>query len=136
MSALLVWQVFRDPALDYRLVAAAAVAPDVVDGALGGARFLHTLLAAVATLFAVMLLTRRRRPARRRLLAVPIGLFCHLLLDGVWTDRHLFWWPSDGAGFAGRRLPSLDRPLLLVIAMEAVGLAALVWSWRRVADVS
>ena len=135
MAVLLVWQVFRDPAIDYRLVIAGAVLPDVVDGIAGGARVLHTLAAAVVVLVGVMLVTRRRRAVRRRLLAVPIGMFCHLLLDGVWTDGGLFWWPAMGRGFDGRELPSLERPAALVLLMELVGVAALVRHRRLVARV-
>lgn len=131
MAFLLVWQVFRDSAIDYRLVMAGAIIPDVVDAAAGGARVLHTLLAATAVLFAVMLATRHRRAARRRLLAVPIGMFCHLLLDAVWTDGHLFWWPAMGSDFGDRRLPSLERPIALAVLMELAGIAALVWCARR-----
>ena len=126
MAVLLVWQVFRDPAIDYRLVVAGALLPDVVDGVAGGARVLHTLVASVVVLVGVMLATRRRRAMRRRLLAVPIGMFCHLLLDGVWTDGDLFWWPAMGASFGGRELPSFDRPAALLLLMEAVGAFALV----------
>src|SRR5688572_3401447 len=123
MAFLLVWQVFRDTAIDYRLVMAGAVVPDLVDGAAGGARVLHTLLAATVVLVAVMLFTRRRRATRRRLLAVPIGMFCHLLLDGIWTDGHLFWWPSMGSDFGDRGLPSLERPVALAALMELAGIA-------------
>jgi membrane-bound metal-dependent hydrolase YbcI (DUF457 family) len=130
MSFLVVWQVFRDPAIDYRLVMAAAIVPDVLDGAAGGARVLHTLLAACVVLIVVMLATRGRKVWRRRALAIPIGMFCHLLLDGVWTDGELFWWPAMGGDFADRPLPSFDRPVLLIVAMEAVGAVALVRSWR------
>ena len=131
MAFLLVWKVFRDTAIDYRLVMGGAILPDLVDAVAGGARVLHTLVAASAVLVAVMIFTRRRRAARRRLLAVPIGMLCHLLLDGVWTDGHLFWWPAMGSDFGGRELPSLERPVALVILMEVTGIAALVWGTRR-----
>lgn len=131
MAFLLVWQVFRDTAIDYRLVMAGAVLPDLVDAPAGGARVLHTLLASTVVLVAVMLFTRRRRATRRRLLAVPIGMFCHLLLDGIWTDGHLFWWPAMGSDFGDRGLPSLERPVALTALMELAGIAALVWCVRR-----
>lgn len=130
VSVVLVWSVFKDPAIDFRLVVVGALLPDLVDVGFGGARIAHTLLASVAFLAVVMLATRGRRPLRKRLLAVPIGMMCHLLLDGVWTRRQLFWWPAFGQTFTGR-LPSLDRPFILVAVQEVVGLVALAWFWRR-----
>ena len=95
-SLVLVWSIFRDPAVDYRLVVVGAVLPDAVDGVFGGARVLHSLLFSVVLLAAVMLATRQQRVARRRFLAVPIGTFLHLVLDAMWTRTHAFWWPFLG----------------------------------------
>lgn len=131
MAVLLVWAVFKDPAIDYRLIMAGAVAPDVVDGLRGGPRELHTLAFAVAALVAVMAATRGREASRRRLLALPIGAFCHLILDGTWTQTATFWWPAFGSRFTVDGLPSFDRPLPLVLAMEGAGLAAIVFARRR-----
>lgn len=126
-----VWQVFKDPAIDYRLVMAGAVAPDVVDGAWGGARVLHTLAFSVVLLGAVMLATRGRRGARRRFLALPIGTFLHLVLDAVWARTEVFWWPLSGLSFGGAGLPSLSRPAALLALQELAGAAALAWWWAR-----
>jgi hypothetical protein len=131
MAFVLVWTVFKDTAIDYRLVMAGALVPDVVDVWFGGARLLHTLTFSVALLVVVMLGTRGRRLRRRRLLAVPIGTFCHLLLDGMWTRTSTFWWPFFGTGFAGRGLPSFERPVALTVVLEVVGLLALVWCHGR-----
>lgn len=125
-SIVIVRAVFRDPRIDYRLVALGALLPDLVDVFLGGARYAHTLVASVGLLAVVMLATRRGRPARRRFLALPIGTLCHLVLDGVWTRRHLFWWPLFGSRLAGR-LPSLDRPIWLIAIQEVAGAVALLW---------
>ncbi len=130
-AVVAVWQVFKDPAIDYRLVMAGAVAPDVVDAALGGARLLHTLLFSVVLLCGVMLATRGRRGTRRRLLALPIGTFLHLVLDAMWARTAVFWWPLFGLSFDGDGLPSLSRPVLLLVAQEAAGALALVWWWGR-----
>jgi hypothetical protein len=130
LSLVAVWSVFRSPALDYRLVAAAAVVP-LVEVVAGRPLVLHTLVGAVAVLAVVMVGTRRRRITRRRWLGVPIGLFLHLVLDGVWADPRLFWWPFTGAAFPDRQLPELDRPAWLIVVMELAGLAALAWWWRR-----
>jgi hypothetical protein len=126
-----VWQVFKDPAIDYRLVMAGAVAPDVVDGPFGGARLLHTLAFSVALLCGVMLATRGRRGARRRLLALPIGTFLHLVLDGTWARTEVFWWPGLGLSFGDSGLPSLSRPALVLVVQEVAGAAALAWWWAR-----
>lgn len=126
-----VWQVFRDPAIDHRLIVAGALAPDLVDGAFGGARWAHTLAASVALLLVVMVATRGRRGTRRRLLALPIGAFLHLVLDAMWARTEVFWWPAFGLSFSGARLPSLSRPGAVLVLQELVGLAALVWWWRR-----
>ena len=132
MSFVLVWTVFKDTAIDYRLVMAGALLPDVVDVVFGGARVLHSLTFSVVFLVAVMLGTRGQRRLRRRLLALPIGTFCHLLLDGMWTRTETFWWPFFGGRFeGGAGLPSFDRPLVLTIVLELVGLAALLWCRRR-----
>ena len=131
LSFVLVWSVFKDTALDYRLVMLGAVLPDLVDAAFGGARYAHTLLGSVAFLVIVMLATRGRRLLRRRLLALPIGTFCHLLLDAMWARNRTFWWPFLGRRFSGGGIPSLHRPLALVVVEELVGLAALAWCWGR-----
>jgi membrane-bound metal-dependent hydrolase YbcI (DUF457 family) len=130
MAVAAVWAVFRDPAFDYRLAVLGAVLPDLVDGPLGGARVLHTLTAAVMTLVAVMLLTRRRRKARRHWLALPIGLFVHLLADGMWAREEMFWWPAFGWDLQGA-LPAVDHGVALLVLRELAGAAVLVWAWRR-----
>lgn len=135
LSVLLVWEVFHDPRIDYRLVVAGALLPDVVDGVFGGARVLHSLSFSVALLFSVMVATRGRRGARRRLLAVPIGTFLHLVLDGMWARTHVFWWPFTGWSFEDAPLPSFDRSPWLVVAMEVAGVVALWWfAGRRASD--
>jgi hypothetical protein len=126
LSVALVWSVFRDPRLDYRLVVVGSLLPDVVDGLAGGARVLHSVTASVVLLVVVMLATQGRRPLRRRLLAVPIGTFAHLVLDGVWTRTKVFWWPFFGTSFEGAALPSFDRPIVLLVLMEVVGLLVLI----------
>lgn len=123
------WLVFRDPAFDHRLLIVGALAPDVLDLPFGGARFFHTLLAGVATLAVVMLATRGRRVLRRHLLALPIGLLLHLVLDGMWARTEVFWWPAFGTSFEDTPLPVTDR-WALVPVLEVAGAAALVWGWR------
>ena len=126
----LVWLVFRDPAFDYRMVVVGALLPDLVDAPFGGARWAHTLLGAVVVLTAVMLATRGRRHVRRSLLAVPIGMFAHLVADGMWARTETFWWPAFGWDLQGR-LPALDHGLTVLLVEEVAGAALLAWSWRR-----
>jgi hypothetical protein len=124
--------VFRDRRLDHRLVAVGALLPDVVDGLTRRGRIgpPHTLLGAVLVLTVTMAATVGRRPLRKRLLAVPIGWFAHLVLDGAWTDTEGFWWPAFGGELSGR-LPVLARPWWVNVAMELVGVGVGVWLWRR-----
>jgi len=132
MSLVLTWNVFRDPALDHRLVIAGALLPDLVDGSIsGGAGVLHSLIGATGLLVAVMVCTLGRRRLRRRLLALSIGVFFHLVLDGAWAVSGAFWWPLTGWGLGAESLPALERPLWLIVAMEVAGLLALVWAYRR-----
>jgi membrane-bound metal-dependent hydrolase YbcI (DUF457 family) len=128
-SFLAVWLVFRDPAIDHRLVMAGALLPDVVDGATGGPWVLHSVFGSVVLLGVVMLTTVRRRRLRRQLIAVPIGTFLHLVFDGAWTDTDTFWWPFSGS-FGDGLLPSLERGPVVVV-LEVVGLGILVWAYRR-----
>ncbi len=135
MAVVAVWVVFRDPAIDLRLVVAGVLAPDVIDGVLSlvgvvGPWPMHTLLASASLLVGVMLATRGRRQLRRRLLALPIGALLHLALDGAWADTEVFWWPAFGTDVGDQTLPSLDRGVANVV-LELAGLVALVWAWRR-----
>jgi hypothetical protein len=127
-SFALVWNVFRSPALDYRLVMVGAVLP-LAEIPLGGPRLLHTLAFAVGLLAAVMLATRDRRLVRRRWISLPIGVFMHLVLDGVWTQAEVFWWPFFGLSFGEGPLPELDRGLGWTVVLELAGAAALAWCW-------
>ena len=128
-SFLAVWLVFRDPAIDHRLVMAGAILPDVIDGLEGGPWVLHSVLGSIVLLAVVMLGTVHRRLLRRRLIALPIGTFLHLVFDGAWTDTDSFWWPFSG-GFGDGRLPSLERGWFALV-LEVIGVAILAWAYRR-----
>ena len=129
-SVVLAWAVFHDPAIDHRVLIAGALLPDVVDAPLGGARIAHTLSFSAGLLVVVMLATRGHRRARRRWLALPIGTFIHLLVDGVWARSTVFWWPFLGGRLSGP-LPSFDHGPVVVVLEELAGAAALTWFWRR-----
>lgn len=121
--------VFKSPALDYRVVIGGLLLP-LVDVVPGVPPVLHTLAGAVLLLAATMLATRGRRLARRRWLGLPIGVFVHLVLDGTWTNTELFWWPAFGLD-----LPDVDLPTFgsgaAGLVLEALGAAAIWWSWRQ-----
>ncbi len=123
--------VFRDAAIDHRLVMAAASLPAVFDLAFGGVRFLHTIACPVLVLSFVMVATHGHRTLRRQLLAVPIGLFWNLVLDGMWTSTRLVAWPVFGFGFPHEQLPLLGRSVGLRVAMELAGLVVLLGCIRR-----
>jgi hypothetical protein len=130
LSLVIVWLVFRSPGVDYRMVALGAVLP-LGDLLTGGVWLLHTLAASVAVLLVVVLLTMHRRLARRRWLGVPIGMFLHLLLDGMWTRTEVFWWPAFGWDALGGPSPESTRSAALLVGLEVAGLLALIWFAAR-----
>ena len=138
--------VFRDPAMDLRVLALGAVLPDLIDKPIGsilftdyfmtGRIYAHTLLFAVVALSAVMVLTRRGSAARKRWMALPIGVFFHLLLD-MPLDAETLWWPVLGVefpSFAKGAFVDLVAYLLRspwVVAQELLGLSYLIALYRR-----
>ena len=138
--------VFRDPRMDLRILVLGSVLPDLIDKPIGslifhghfrtGRIYGHTLLFAVLLLTGVMAFTRRGTTARRAWMALPIGVFIHLLLD-VPLENKTFWWPFFGFDFppfADGALSDLLRYLSRspwVLAQEAIGLAYLVVLYRK-----
>jgi hypothetical protein len=128
-AVVAVWFVFRDDRFDYRVLCLGALAPDIVDLPTGGAWVMHSLLTSVAVLVVVMALFRRGSPRRRQWLALPIGMFLHLVFDGVFNNTELFWWPLAGFDIGQVNVPSLDR-MGANIVLEVVGVVLLAWMWR------
>lgn len=128
-SFLAVWFVFRDDKFDYRVLALGALLPDIIDIPTGGAWVMHSVVASVAVLAAVMAVARRGSVRRRRWLALPIGMMMHLVFDGAFNNTRIFWWPFAGTSFDGAPVPSLDRMAINVV-LEIIGAALLVWMWR------
>jgi hypothetical protein len=128
-AVLGVWLVFRSPAVDYRLVVLGALIP-LAELPIGEPRILHSLTGAVLALVVAMVVTPRRRLVQRRLVAIPIGMLLHLLLDFVWADTQAFWWPFAGLAWSDSPLPELARGGFDVV-LELAGAAALVWCYRR-----
>lgn len=128
-SVVSVWYVFGDARFDYRLLALGALLPDLIDLPDGHARWAHSLTASVGVLVAVMLMTAGRKPVRRLLLAVPIGMFLHLVWDGVFASTHVLWWPFAGS-WGNLRVPSLQRGWLN-LPFEIAGAVLLAWMWHK-----
>jgi hypothetical protein len=121
--------VFRDPSFDYRLLIVGSVLP-LADSVTGGAGVLHTLVFSLVLMLVVMLSTVGRRPVRKVLLGLPIGVMLHLVFDGTWTNEDLFWWPLGGWSFEDDRLPEVARGWWDLL-LELVGLALIAWVWRK-----
>jgi hypothetical protein len=122
VSIVIVVFVFQSVGVDYRLVAIGSLLPLLVDVPLRRLAFGHSLIVTVGLLVVVMVATiGRPRLLRRRLLCLPIGAFCGLVLSGAWTDADVFWWP-----FTGVSIPHVALfPAPGVVALEEVaGLAA------------
>ncbi|MGI9609435.1 MAG: metal-dependent hydrolase [Acidimicrobiia bacterium] len=144
-SLFLARWIFRDPAMDLRVLLFGAVLPDLIDKPIGsilftdyfdtGRIYAHTLLFAVGILALVMAVTRRGSAARKRWMALPIGVFLHLLLD-MPLEAELLWWPFLGfefPSFAEGALVDLIAYLLTspwVVAQELLGLGYLVYLYR------
>lgn len=128
-AVLSVWYVFTDPRFDYRLLVLGAVLPDVIDIPAGQARWAHSLTVSVGTLAAVMIVTAGRKPIRRLLLGLPIGMMLHLVFDGAWASTKVFWWPFIGS-WGHVDVPSIQRGWWNV-PLEIAGAAMLLWVWRR-----
>jgi hypothetical protein len=125
VSVVLVANVFRSSGIDYRLVALGALAPLVIDLPVGHLAIGHALVLPVALLALVMVATiGRPRLLRRRLLCVPIGIFCGLVLSGAFTADKVFWWPALGSSFGHK---SLLPAWWAVLIEEIVGVVAIWW---------
>jgi hypothetical protein len=125
VSVLLIANIFRSSGIDYRLVAIGALLPLVVDLPVGHLAFGHALVFPVAMLALVMVATiGRSRLLRRRLLCVPIGAFCGLVLSGAFTADEVFWWPGLGTDFGDEGLLPVWWAVLIE---ELVGLVASWW---------
>ena len=127
-AILAVGFVFRDPRFDYRLLIVGAVVP-MLDGVFGGARALHSITASIVLLAVLMLATSGRKPIRRTLLGLPIGMFLHLVFDAAWNNTDVFWWPFTGLDFADAPYPITDRGVVSVV-LEVIGVGLCVWLWR------
>lgn len=125
--------VFDSSGVDYRVVALGSVLP-LTENLSGAPWVLHTLAGSVALLVAVTALTagRGHRLLRRRWIGLPIGTLIFLVAGGSWSRAGLFWWPAGGSGGVGQGAPpEYERPVIVLIALEVVGIVALIWTARR-----
>ena len=130
LSILGVFVVFRDDRMDYRLVAVGSLLPDLIDGAVfRGTGPFHSVIVAVALMFGVVGGTIGRRSTRKRMLAIPIGVFAHQVLDASWAVTSAFWWPVKGFSFAGP-LPVVQHGLAVGLIEEVVAVVAALSMWR------
>jgi hypothetical protein len=125
-----VWNVFQSAGLDFRAVAVGALLPLLADQPFGHQAYAHALVAPVAALVLVMLATsgRGRKLLRRRVIGLPIGWFCGLVLSGAFASQRVFWWPAFGRSFGH---VALLPGVAVVIGEELLGLAAARWIWIR-----
>lgn len=139
--------VFKDPGVDLRFLALGALLPDILEWVVGGlvasgapasARLSgHSLAFTVGLLVVALVLTHRRGVARKRAVAMVVGVISHLVLDLAWIDPYLLFWPALGPGlpsaietdWSGFPGSFLGAPLR--VGAEAVGLAYLWWLGRR-----
>ncbi|MDH3426587.1 MAG: metal-dependent hydrolase [Acidimicrobiia bacterium] len=145
-TVALVRYLFRDPAMDTRLLLVGALLPDLIDKPIGrfffrsnfdsGQIFGHTLLFSAALMVAVLLVTKRAGSYRRVWMPLAIGSLVHLVLDFMWTQPETFLWPALGdfsPAESGNLTDAFAHGLTdpWVMAGEVVGLAYLVWLWRK-----
>jgi hypothetical protein len=126
--------VFRDSRFDYRWLMVGSVLP-LADVLGGSARPLHSVIITIGVLAVIMLATIGRRPLRRSLLGLPIGMFLHLVFGGAWTNTDVFWWPLAGRRSGGTH-SSIGAAGGVTIVLEAIGIALCIWIARfnRLAD--
>jgi hypothetical protein len=130
LAWLLVWRVFRSPAVDYRLVVLGACLP-TLDLLLERLDRQHAVTATGVVLALDMVVPRGSNIDKRQLLSIPIGMFAHLVLDTTWADTELFWWPVSGAALGTLEVPEVSWPFALVLVLELIGSVVLVGLWVR-----
>jgi len=79
-----------------------------------------------------MFLGKGNRKIQQKLLPLPIGLLTHLVLDGTWTEKEIFWWPVTGRDLMGIEVSRLEFSFLPNgIILETLGVMIALWGWRK-----
>lgn len=112
--ALVAWPLKRPLPMrvDYRVLLAGALLPDLIDKPLslvlgvGGRAMAHTLLFVLGLILLFLLLLRTQATSPRRsaiwtaiFLALAIGSSTHLILDRMWMQPEILFWPFLGLAF-------------------------------------
>ncbi len=135
--------IFRDPKVDVRFLLFGALLPDLIDMPLGtlvladrystSELWAHSLTLPTLYMIGVLLLTRRGR-RRRAFMAVGVGWLFHLLLDGMWTNQEVMFWPlfgdipsGESPFWPGAWERALSDPWRWL--RDALGMVYLVWLW-------
>lgn len=132
-SLAAVWFVFRDQRFAFGWVVVGALLPDLVEGLIGEVGPLHSIVTIVALLGIVMLTTIGNKPRRKKWLALTIGMFLHLVFDGVFAATKVFWWPLGGVDLGGEAIPSVERAWQTNLVLEVIGAGLLLWFLRQLA---
>ena len=121
--------------IDYRLVLFGAILPDLIDKPLAYVTGLDSRLWAHTFLFLFAILALSFVPMLRGLRLLGFGVATHLLLDQMWNQPAIVWYPAYGWSFpmapfdAGRWFDTLLHDPY-VQAGEIVGLAVLItFAW-------
>lgn len=89
--------------IDYRLVIAGALLPDIIDKPIGTAFFSNGRIFGHSLLFAIILLgigvLLYRGKGRTGMLVLSLGSTGHLILDQMWQNSHTLFWPLFGWSF-------------------------------------
>lgn len=136
--------IFGDSKVDIRFLLLGAILPDLIDLPIGtmlfadvfstGELWMHSLIAPALYMSLVLVFTRRGG-RRRTFMAVGVGWLFQPLLDGVWVDQAVFFWP-----FFGFEIPPGETPYWPLAweraqndpwrwVKDAAGLSYLVWLW-------
>ncbi len=128
---------------DVRLFLLGSLLPDIIDKPLGlwlfrdalanGRVYAHTLLFLLLLAAGGLILYLARR--RTWGLALGLGVFIHLVLDGMWSDPRTLLWPLQGAAFVHETVASGWAATIIqharhnpaVWAPELLGFICLAW---------
>lgn len=86
--------------IDYRLILFGAILPDLIDKPLAFLLNLDTRLWAHTLLFLGAVLGLSAVPSWRGLRLIGFGTATHLLLDQIWIEPAVAWYPAHGWSFA------------------------------------